>query len=216
MKALVLGHGDLGDGEILREHARAADLVIAADGGARHASRLDVHLDAIVGDLDSLGEEEVRDFAERGIAIERHDERKDETDLELALRRALLQGAEHIVIAGALGARWDQTLANLLLAADPAFAGVRVELVHGSETIRYVRGGESLDLGGNPGDTVSLVPLSAVVSGIDTRGLEWQLEDAELCLGTPRGVSNKLLASDARIAVRSGVLAVIWISGPHR
>jgi thiamine pyrophosphokinase len=72
----------------------------------------------IVGDLDSLSAADVLYWNEQGVQFIRHDQRKDETDLELALLRAQGLGRNEALVLGALGGRWDQTFANLLL---PAF-----------------------------------------------------------------------------------------------
>jgi thiamine pyrophosphokinase len=40
-------------------------------------------------------------------------------------------------------------------------------------------------------------------------GLRWRLQDAVLPFGSSRGVSNELVAEEARISLRSGVVLVI-------
>ena len=57
--ALILANGEIGDLPVLRARLaeRSPDIVIAADGGARHASLLRLHLDALIGDFDSISPE---------------------------------------------------------------------------------------------------------------------------------------------------------------
>ena len=46
-------------------------LVVAADGGARHAAALGIAIDLWVGDGDSIGEDDLAALAASGVRIER-------------------------------------------------------------------------------------------------------------------------------------------------
>ena len=81
--------------------------------------------------------------------------------MELALQPARSLGANDIVLLGALGARWDMTLANVMLLAAPELAGCRVRILDGMQEISLVRGGETHRFEGNAGDLLSLIPLKA-------------------------------------------------------
>ena len=74
---------------------------------------------------------------------------------------------------GRLGARWDQTLANLLLPASEVFSGVHIRLLDGLQEVFLLRAGESAEVTGSPGDTVSLIPLGGDAQGVTTDGLEY-------------------------------------------
>ncbi len=64
MKALILVNGELYRPDVLRSRIRAEtfDLVLGADSGARYANTLNVTLDAVIGDLDSLTDLERQDI----------------------------------------------------------------------------------------------------------------------------------------------------------
>ncbi|GAB4223829.1 MAG: thiamine diphosphokinase [Acidobacteriota bacterium] len=213
MKVALLANGPLGDPAAARAAVAGADLVVAADGGARHAVALGMDLDVVVGDLDSLAPGDVAALEARGVAVHRHPADKDETDLELALRLALARGARQAIVVGGLGARWDQSLATVLLAADPAFADLDLRLVEGGQEIRVLHGGRSMTLDEAPGTTVSLLPLAGPAEGVVTEGLHWPLRDEPLRFGSPRGVSNRVVARPARVGLARGVLAVVVLRG---
>src|SRR5687768_15193697 len=97
----------------------AADLLIAADGGALALLRAGLLPRLVIGDMDSLDAASLAELAERGVELRRYPREKDETDLELALLHAAAAGATAIDILGALGGRWDHTLANVALLALP-------------------------------------------------------------------------------------------------
>src|SRR5512145_700860 len=111
-RCIILANGELPDLLAARSLLRPGDIILAADGGMRHAAALGVRPAAIIGDLDSAAPD-WKARAEAGTDIVLYPKDKDETDLELALAYAIEQGHQEIVIVGALGGRLDQTLGNL-------------------------------------------------------------------------------------------------------
>ena len=206
-KAVIVANGELGAAETIRACAAEADLVIAADGGAGHCRTLGLRPHLIVGDMDSL-EPEARAYFERaGVRFEVHPVHKDETDLELAVRAAMREGAHEATLVAALGARWDQSLANILLLAHPDFAPLTLRLVEGPDTFWVVR--RHATVRGQTGDRLSLLPLSADVAGVTLTGLEYPLTESVLQFGFTIGVSNRLVVPEATISLRQGILLAI-------
>ncbi|NTV63644.1 MAG: thiamine diphosphokinase [Oscillochloris sp.] len=189
------------------DRLRAADLVIAADGGgnALYVTGFVPHL--VVGDLDSLDPAAAEYFRTTSAEVRRYPAEKDETDLELALLIAIERGATQIDILGAIGGRWDQGLANVAMLALPELASVRVRLCDLTQEAFLVRA--TAEIQGQIGDVVSLLPLGGAVHGITTRGLYYPLEEATLRFERSRGVSNVMTASPAHVAIREGLLLVI-------
>lgn len=205
---LILANGDLGDAAAIR--ARLAgldpDVVLAADGGTRHAATLGLSLTTVIGDLDSLG-------GDPGAPTLPHPSDKDETDLELALLHAVRLNADRVVLLGAVGGRLDMTIANALLLLHPALVGRRVEIWNGDETsfVLWPPGGS---VEGQAGDRVSLIPLGGPAEGVSTEGLTFPLQGETVSPGPGRGVSNRMTEAEATIRVRSGAILVVHF--PHR
>jgi thiamine pyrophosphokinase len=210
MRTVIVANGTLSNPRTARRQIELADRVIAADGGAHHCEDLQVVPDLVVGDLDSLTSETVEALRAKGARIERHPSHKDETDLELAIRRALEDGAQQVIVLGAMGARWDQSIANLLLLAHPEHAA-DIRLIDHLHELTIVRGGETLRFRGYPGDTVSLLPLSGDAIGVNSTGLEYSLQDDTLRFGSTRGVSNVLQNAEASVSLDQGLLACVVI-----
>lgn len=185
------------------------DLLVAANGGTRHCFSLGFLPQVVVGDLDSIAEAEIAGLHASGVEIVQHPARKDYTDLELAVSYALERGAQEILILGAFGERWDQTLANLLLPAASRFEKCSIRLLDGNQEVLVIRAGQVVEISGNPGDVVSLVPLGGEARGITTQGLEYPLENGTLNFGSTRGISNVLLGEKATVQLRSGLLLCI-------
>ena len=208
MKALILVNGELYKPNVLRSRIRAEafDLVLGADGGARNAHTLNVTLDAIIGDLDSVSDLEQQGNSD--IKCVSYPAEKDESDLELALLYAKEQGADRIVIVGAMGGRMEMTIANILLITRASLSSCRIEMWHGEQTGWVIKPpGE--DISGHPGDTVSLIPLGGDVSGITTKGLKYPLKDEKLPFGAARGISNLLEKPSAHVKLSEGLLLTI-------
>lgn len=209
MRAIIIaaGRADRGDG--WERWVRDSDWIIGADGGGARALEWGLVPQVVIGDMDSLPAASRDELAARGTRFVEHPRAKDETDLELALSYAIEQGAEEILILGALGGRLDHTLANLLLLTLPSLEGVRVRIVDGQEEALLVRSGERVTLRGIPGDTVSLLPVGGDAAGVTTRGLSWALAGDRLRFGFSRGVSNEMTVQEAQISLEEGFLWVV-------
>lgn len=208
MRAVVFVNGEVGEIETLRGWLRPDDYLIAADGGAHHLAALGLAPAVIVGDLDSIEPALLDRYRADGVTIERHPVAKDATDLELAIGRAVEDGASQVLLVAALGGRLDQTFANLLILGRRQWP-VPLAIAEGDQLARVLRGPETVCLSGPVGSLVSAVALSEKVTGISYTGLEYPLHDATLELGSTRGISNLLAASPAQISIQSGLLLVI-------
>lgn len=215
MIALIIANGTLEEYGAWAGEIRRAALVVAADGGARHARALGLVPQAVVGDGDSLDAETAGWMEERGAARVLHPPAKDETDLELALLYAVEAGATEIAILAAWGGRPDQALANLQLLAHERLAGRRVRLLGADYEALVLRGGEAVTLAASIGDTISLLPLGGEARGVRAAGLRWPLAGETLRFGPARGVSNEAVASPVEVRLEEGLLLVVHLlTGP--
>jgi thiamine pyrophosphokinase len=219
-RAIVLADGDVGSRAALDATwpgwSDNVGLVVAADGGARHASALSLPVDHWVGDGDSLPAEDLAALRRSGTPIDLVNDDKDQSDTELAIAIAIDWGAESIVVLGGLGGRrLDHALANVSLLGAPALAGRESELLDADVRIRLGRapgpdgGPVSIRVGGRLADLVSLLPYGGDVLGVTTAGLRYPLRDEPLLLGSARGLSNVRDAADASFVLRSGSLLVV-------
>jgi thiamine pyrophosphokinase len=199
LHVIVFANGGLTVTSEVLSTIHCADLIIAADGGADYCLELGVTPQVVIGDLDSLTPSKLDTLIEIGSEIVRHPTRKDSTDLELALEHALLTGADEISILGALGKRWDQTLANLILPAKDSFSHVQIRLIDGHQELFLIQPGQVAKIKGQAGDIVSLVPLLGDTGGVTTGGLEYPLENEVLKFGSTRGISNVLLSENGSV-----------------
>jgi thiamine pyrophosphokinase len=207
MRAAIIANGPMLKPPFHRHLVGEKDLVVCVDGGAKNALALGLEPQVVIGDMDSMEVSLREQLYEAGCRFLKYPSRKDETDSELAVRYALSQGATELVILGALGGRIDHTLANVMLLALPELEDVEVRLVEGDQEVFLIR--DETVIEGQPGDMLSLLPLSGDVVGIYTEGLEYPLHNGTLNFGAARGVSNVLTQSQAAVRVESGLLLAV-------
>ena len=126
MLGVIFANGNLHHPELVRATIRPDDLIIAADGGGNHLIKAGLIPEVIIGDCDSISPTVLDTLVKAGANLLRYPIDKDQTDLELALDYAINQGCQEIHIYGALGTRWDQSLANLLLMGIKRLTGIPV------------------------------------------------------------------------------------------
>jgi len=181
----------------------AADLVIAADEGIDNARSIGIQVDLLVGDLDSASPA-ARSTAR---AVERHPIDKGETDLELALSAALAAGMGSVTVVGTIGGRVDHAIGNMLVVAADRWADLRIDLRIDGARAWVVR--DWVEVRGTVEHLVSLLAVGGQATGVTTTGLAWALTDGVLEPGVGLGLSNRMAASAATVAVGSGVVIAL-------
>ena len=223
MQAIVLADGDVEARALVDAAwpgwAEPAALVIAADGGARHAEPASASR-STSGSATATRSSPTGSRRSRaaGVEIRLVAAAKDESDTELAVlaaRRARCRrdrdrrGARR---RRASTTRWPTSRCSPIRRS-PVAAGScstassadRAGPRPGRTTARPVR----QPLPGRIGDLVTLLPFGDGVEGVTTAGLAYPLRDEPLVAGPARGLSNVRTAADAEVVVRRGMLLVI-------
>ena len=208
MRAAIFLNGFPDPPDLLRSVAGRADLVVAADGGARYALDAGVVPDLVVGDMDSLGEAGAREVAERGALLERHPVRKDKMDAHLAVIAAGERGATDVDLVCATGGNLSSVFAvpHILLTAERM--GLRATMRASWGQVFVLETG-TRTVSGDPGDSISIFPLTGPAAGVTLEGFSYPLEDARLEIGDTLGFHNELVGGAGRVSVEEGSLLVI-------
>ena len=206
-RIIIFANGEIPGLENARSLLHADDYIICADGGTRHALALGLKPNLVIGDMDSIDKEQWQKLKNAGVPIELFPRDKNETDLELALNRAIELEPKAVIIIGALGGRLDQTFGNTALLSHARLATVDIRLDDGLEEIFFCRDRE--EVRGRSGDIVSLIPWGNPVRGVQTQGLKWPLQHETLFPEKTRGISNEMTGETASITITSGLLLVI-------
>ncbi len=167
----------------------------------------------LIGDGDSspplLWEKALR----KGVKTERFPRDKDLTDLQIAF---LTAGRElpgrSAVVTGCWGGRFDHLWSGVCSALWAREEGLRIlAFADGQEVLFFLSGGEEMELTAEAaeGKNLSLLAIGGDCSGVALRGVQWELEDAEILQRRPFAVSNRFLKNKTpRISLKEGTLGV--------
>lgn len=203
MKAFIYT-GGLIFPENITEKAKAGDLRIAADGGYNNAKRLGVHVDILLGDLDSLGDVEVGEETE----VIQVPAQKDFTDTQFAVETAIGRGADEIVIIGGLSGRLDHTLSNLSVLEDLWTRKVHAVITDGNNRARFINSTSTL-IARSAYKYVSILLASEKAKGISIEGCKYPLKNAKLERNLQYAISNEITGNCALISVRKGSIYIV-------
>lgn len=206
---IIIGAGEFTPMDIPVEKG---DFVIAADGGYLYCRKLQIEPDYIVGDMDSLPEEavkEIKDFRERyPERVELLPRMKDDTDTMSAIRIGLARGFRRFRLYAMMGGRLEHTIANiqcLLFLKNRGADGCLLEkgrtvMIAKQETIRFPKEKEGF---------FSMFALQQRAVGVTIRGMKYPLENAVITDEFPIGISNEFIGEAAEVTVSQGTLLLI-------
>ncbi|HEY59383.1 MAG TPA: thiamine diphosphokinase [Anaerolineae bacterium] len=206
-RAVIFANGELKKPQELMRYLKPDDFLVAADGGVNHILRLHLQPNLVIGDLDSVTASERTVLERQKAEISQFPCDKDETDLELALQEVISRGFNTIMIAAGLGGRLDQTLGNIFLLLQPQYEKHDIRFEDGKQEVILIR--DACEIHGNPGDSVSLLPLLGPVEGIVTEGLKFTLDNETLYPYKTRGISNEIKNTLSKVSIKHGFLLCV-------
>ncbi|MGI6098013.1 MAG: thiamine diphosphokinase [Dethiobacteria bacterium] len=210
MHVYVIANGNC-DVSLLKELKKNRDdkYIICADGGAALAVQAGLIPDLLIGDFDSLSPIFLTRIAESGSQIKKFPVEKDETDTELAIKEALTLKIHTLTLLGGWGSRWDHSLSNINLLAGALKKRPHLEVKMMDQKNELWVANKYLEINGQKGDPLSLLPYSHIVSGVTTSGLYYPLTNARLYRESTLALSNYFLDNKASISIDEGILLVM-------
>lgn len=208
-RCIIVGAGDLTISEI---PVKEEDYVIAADGGYSYCKLLGITPDLILGDFDSIGEEEAAEIAE----ILKEDEdrvivlpvEKDETDMLAAIHAGLEQGCQEFLIYGGQGGRLEHTIANIQCLNYLKDCGAVGYLMDGTGMILAAKN-ETVNFKPQTEGYLSLFSMGDKAEGVTIRNMKYLLNAATITNTFPIGISNEFIGEAASVTVENGTLVII-------
>lgn len=181
----------------------AGEPVICADSGLKYAQALGIVPDIIVGDLDSYTGE-----LPENADIRRSVPEKDDTDTMLAVKLAIADGAEQILIYGALGGRMDHSFANIQTLKYAHEKGCEA-VIEDSDNVIMMQSGGIRRYRRRAGWYFSVFSYSEVLCINRLFGVKYTLENAVMTNSFPLGVSNEFVAEEAVLDINDGTAIVV-------
>jgi thiamine pyrophosphokinase len=200
---VIIAGGDLPGNIEIPEQA----LVICADCGLRHAQRLGITPDIIVGDFDSYTEALPQDAEILRLPVE-----KDVTDTMQAVLYGAERGCEEFHIYGVFGgARIDHSIANLQMLHTMHTRGLRGIFHHDKTIVETQSPADGVRQYPRFHGDLSVFSLTDVSDGVTIRGCKYCVAGITLSNSFPLGVSNCITADFAEISVEKGLLLIVRI-----
>ncbi|MCL4360399.1 thiamine diphosphokinase [Patescibacteria group bacterium] len=202
--AIVAG-GPLSDGFL--PDIAACRVIIGVDRGAAWLLKRHIVAAVAIGDFDSVSREEMTLIRRDIPKLITYPRKKDQTDLELALRYVREIPADRITLWGVTGGRVDHSLAaaHLLETWGRVFTDLRIR--DGNNELFLLPREAILERSGRY-RYISFLPLSRSAV-ITLRGFRYEVAKHNVTRPSTLGISNEFSGKKARVTVHKGtVLAV--------
>ncbi len=205
MKAVIFSSAKIPDYEYLKKYDFDDQMIICADAGLKHAMKLGLSPDIVLGDNDSFASE-----IPNGIKRVVYPPEKDKTDTNIAVDYAIQCGADDITLIGGLGGRIDQEFSHFCLIEYALNRGVRLKMVDDINEIWMERAPFFLKKSECGKKYVSFFPYGGIVHNFSVKGLKYEARGMTLRPDMVQASSNEFDKSDeARIDFADGTLLVM-------
>jgi thiamine pyrophosphokinase len=177
--------------------------LICADGGANSALKMKLVPDIIIGDLDSISLESLKEFKSVSKIIKLN--RQNDTDVEKCLKYAIKNKFAEALLVGATGNRLDHTFCNLGIVLK-FLPSIKISLIAENSFLKAYIG--NIELSTHPGETTSIYAISPKTK-ITSRGLKYELKNTALPFGVRESTSNIAIKNSLKLEIQNGVVFVI-------
>lgn len=195
----IVGAGDNSGTDFLKTEN---DYVIAADGGLFALQKRNIVPDMIMGDFDSLG------YVPKGDNVIRHEVMKNDTDMMLAVKKALEMGYQRIKIYGGTGGRIDHTISNIQTMLYASRKRAEIEMIDSVNRYYVITDGK-IQINERSQKGFSIFALGGVAHKVNIKDALYLLHDFELAPDNPTGTSNSFIGKEVTISVEKGSLLIV-------
>lgn len=194
--ALIIANGESCSAEVLGQLLEWSPYVLVLDGALDRVMDLQIKIDAVLGDFDSLHnvEEKLQHYGPIEVI---HTPEQDKTDLQKGIDYLMQQGHKAANVVWATGRRADHHFNNL--ATLPMYAG-QIDLMVVDDYSRVYNLPKVFKKWYPAGSKISLLPISTA-EGVTTTNLAFALENEDLHLPFRSGSSN-LVVADGFVEIR--------------
>jgi len=111
-KIVIIGNGEDWKRDKIINFCQDSDYIIAADNGLSLLHRFNLSPNLIIGDLDSVPSSLLVQYKQ--IPLEKHPQKKDLTDTELCIQKAIGMNPKQIILLAMTGNYFDHSYANII------------------------------------------------------------------------------------------------------
>ncbi|WP_225435205.1 thiamine diphosphokinase [Bacillus aerolatus] len=184
---------------------------IGVDRGTLYLLNRGIIPQAAFGDFDSVTAEEWRLIQQQVEVVHQFPPEKDETDLEIALMKAMEMKPEQLFILGATGGRLDHFFGTMSLLTSKYIVGsdTQIEVVDRFNRLSICGPGTRKAWKDPNYKYFSFFPVSGEVTGFTLDGFKYPLENHTVQAGSTLYVSNELAGESGTFSFTGGILMVV-------
>jgi len=186
-------------------------LFIGADRGALYLIEQGITPHAIVGDFDSLTQEEYELVMKHTNDRQRFQEEKNETDTDLALLKAYTYQPSEIVLTGVTGRRLDHYEAAIrsIYRLQKEHPHVVLKIMNHANLLQFLMPGTHNIQADEQYRYLSFFAHEEPIKNVTLRQVKYETTDEEITLGTSRFTSNEIIGDSGSISFSQGICLMI-------
>lgn len=173
------------------------DIYIGVDAGAVAILDKGIVPTAVVGDFDSVTDEQFEKIKKIFPDFEPASADKDETDTELALEKAMAFHPETVIITGVTGGRLDHYMSALhaIYAVHLKYPDIQFLLINKQNRIRFLEAGSHEIQRDGLYRYISFYPFAEEIKGFSLSGFKYEVSGETIPFGSTWFISNELVHS---------------------
>jgi thiamine pyrophosphokinase len=177
--------------------------LICADGGANSALKMNLVPDVIIGDLDSISANAIKEF--KSVCKIIRLKRQNDTDVEKCLKYAIKNNFNEAMLVGVTGNRLDHTFCNLGIVKKFS-SKIDISLVAENSYLKSYKG--KVIIKTHSGETISIYAFDHKTK-ITSSGLKYKLNNVSLPFGKKESTSNVATSDFVKLNINGGSIFVI-------
>jgi thiamine pyrophosphokinase len=199
-KIVIIGNGEDWKRDKIINFCQDSDYIIAADNGLSLLHRFNLSPNLIIGDLDSVPSSLLVQYKQ--IPLEKHPQKKDLTDTELCIQKAIGMNPKQIILLAMTGNYFDHSYANIINLFRNYRKNIKMQIITSNSIIFPVI--EKTTLSDLKGRRFSLFPLSTITE-FSMTGAQYNFSKENLAI-TDYSISNVIIKDKLEINFQEGKL----------
>lgn len=201
--SLILANGPWPSIAVLQAQCEQAVHVIACDGALDRALEVDLVVNTVIGDMDSVLERTLMRFIKQGgEVVENNDQ--ESNDFSKAVTYCAEKGHTRLVIFGGLGHDLGHEWGNILTSVA---SQLQIEMIHEKKSIQTLIKGKNYSIEVGPEGEFSLFAIP-FCDGLNLTGCAYELHQHRLEMGS-QGVHNIAKNNRIQLSFEEGALVII-------
>ncbi|MEE3806965.1 MULTISPECIES: thiamine diphosphokinase [Lysinibacillus] len=184
---------------------------IGADRGALYLLEHGITPHAIVGDFDSLTDEEYQFVMAQTNDQQRFQEEKNETDTDLALLKAYTYAPQEIVLTGVTGGRLDhyEAAVRSIYRLQKEHPQIELKIINHANMLQFLLPGTHTIFADDRYRYLSFFAHEEPIQNVTLRQVKYETTNEEISLGTSRFTSNEIIGTSGSISFSHGICLMI-------